>query len=278
MKYGIGITTRNRPHVLQTALKHFAEFPVSDCKFVVVDDNSDVDNSHVIDEFIATETYSPIVYRRSGERLGISKVKNACLASLHDCEHVFLFDDDCWPVSPDWAQNWVSINQANKIQHSMFNVGMQTLLDRNPAFKAVVQSCSVTGSGRESMVAYNNCFGVMLYFTREVLDVVGGYQTDTPALYGYEHAQMSKRIGDLKRFTANYHYWTPWIATELLYSVDISYCMLKIRPPIEPSWLDNFVSSVSPEEMAQAEANSVIMHDPRTYIPLVDPFHNPTQG
>lgn len=272
MKYGIGITTRNRPHVLNTALQHFSAFPVPDSVFVIVDDASELDNSDVIADFLSSETYPTVVVRKSPDRLGIAKAKNSCLGALRECEHVFLFDDDCWPIADGWAQTWADINMVNGIQHSMFNVGMQSLLDRNPAFRAAIQARSMVGTGQTSMVAYNNCFGVMLYFTRDVLDAVGGYATDTPTMYGYEHAQMSKRIGHLKRFTGEYHYWTPWIATDLLYSVDISYCMLKLRPPIDADWLDQFKSSVSAEEMGRAEENSILMNNPPTYIDLDDPF------
>lgn len=278
MKYGIGITTRNRPHVLDTALRHFARFATADCKIVIVDDASEVSNQEVLESFIDTGSFGTVITRVAPERIGIAKAKNACLGALSDCEHVFLFDDDCWPISKGWAETWVDINRSNKIEHSMFNVGMSNLLDKNPAFRAVVKAKETVGHGRKSMVAYNNCFGVMLYFTRRVLDRVGGYAVNTPALYGYEHAQISKRIGQTGEFTRGQWYWTPWVATDLIYSVDISYQMLKLKPPIDIDWLEAFTSSVSPSEMSQAESNSIIMKDPEIFIPLEDPFGPLTSG
>lgn len=271
---GIGITTRNRAYVLDTALQHFILNLPAESKLVVVDDASD--NQGEVVSLVNNISYQrpdcDIAVRLSSRRLGISNAKNACLSALSGCDHVFLFDDDCWPITPDWAEKWININRTNGIQHSMFNVGMGALLDRNPAFKAVVRARRTIGDSDTMMVSYSNCFGVMLYFTRECLNAVGGYDTETSVLYGYEHAQISQRIASFGHFTQNEHYWTPWIATDLIYSVDISYCMLKIEPPIFSPWLTTFTSSVTPEEMALAEENAFIMHRNEQYIPLIDPF------
>lgn len=268
MKYGIGITTRNRPHVLRTALEHFFTFPVSDARLVIIDDNSDVSNCEAVNPFLSSQAYEDVIYERSDERLGISRAKNACLRALRDCEHVFLFDDDCWPIANNWAEIWADINKVNEIHHSMFIIGMDALLDRNPALRAAVKPEALIGEGKTSMVAYDNCFGVMLYFTREVLDVIGGYDPSTPAPYGHEHAQISQRIGDLGEYTKGRRYWSLWVAIDLIYSVDISYCLLGMEPPISADWLSTFGSSVTPEEMAGAEQNLQILIEPQTFIPL----------
>ena len=267
MSIGIGITTRNRPECLEACLRHFKEFGYGD-KIVVIDDNSEL---RQVNKIVAESFGINVIYKFSNSRLGVSKAKNACLWELRDCEHVFLFDDDSWPQSHNWAETWIKINEANDVGHSMFNVTAEAELELNPAFRAVVRPVAEIGTNEMKMVAFSNCFGVMLYFNRKCLDVIGGFISDTPYLYGYEHAQISERAGSAG-FTQGHRYITPLIASELIYSIDITYCMLKILPYFNIDWIGNFRSSVTSEESSQAEKNSVIMSIKEIYSPLVDPF------
>ena len=267
MSIGIGITTRNRPECLEACLRHFVEFGHGD-RIVVIDDNSEV---WQVNKIVAESFGINVVYKFSDLRLGISKAKNACLWELRDCEHVFLFDDDAWPQCHDWAETWVKIKEENNVGHSMFNVTAEDLLELNPAFRAVVKPISSIGTDEMKMISFSNCFGVMLYFTRKCLDALGGYISDAPHLYGYEHAQISARA-NMAGFTQGYQYLAPLIASELIYSIDITYSMLKIAPPFDTRWIENFRSSVTLEESSQAEKNSVIMGVKEIYHPLVDPL------
>lgn len=264
---GIGITTRNRPECLEASLRHFKQFGYGD-KIVVIDDNSEL---WQVNKIIAESFGINVIYKFSNSRLGIAKAKNACLWELRDCENVFLFDDDAWPQCDNWAETWININDANNVGHSMFNVTAEALLELNPAFRAVVKPISSIGADEVKMVSFSNCFGVMLYFNRDCLNALGGFLSDTPYLYGYEHAQISERA-KIAGFTHGHQYITPSIASELIYSIDISYCMLKILPPLETRWIGNFRSSVTLEESSQAEKNSAIMGIKEVFHPLVNPF------
>ena len=264
MKYGIGITTRNRPECLEVCLRHFAKFGYGD-KIVVIDDNSEM---WQVNKIVAESFGINVIYKYSNLRLGVSKAKNACLWELRDCEHVFLFDDDAWPQCENWAETWVKINEANDVGHSMFNVTSDAELELNPAFRAVVRPIEEIGTDGTKMVAFSNCFGVMLYFNRKCLDTLGGYLNDTPHPYGYEHAQISMRA-NMAGFTQGHQYLTPAIASKLIYSIDITYCMLKITPPLDARWIGNFHSSVTLEESSQAGKNSAIMGIQEVYSPLV---------
>lgn len=266
-KYGVGITTMNRPATLEAALRHFKTFHNDDVQFVVVDDNS-LGNSN---ETISMEAgLQNLTYHKSPHRVGIAGTKNACLWELRECEHVFLFDDDCWPVTSGWADKWVRINQANGVGHSMFNIIDGVLLDRNTVFKKLMQVTGRIGSGENVMVAFSQCFGPFLYFSRECLDALGGYEPDTPTWWGYEHAQMSMRAFHAG-FTQGHHYLTPLNAQDMLYSVDLTYGMLKIPPPLNVFCLD-LGSSVPPEEKERGHLNSVLMERSSTvYVPLEAP-------
>lgn len=272
MKFGIGITTRNRPHVLQAALAHFSAYPVDNARIVIIDDASDLHSPSwaIVNSFSKT-TSMEVVHKTATSRLGITGAKNACLARLADCEHVFLFDDDAWPTAQNWAEKWVAINEANHVGHSMFNVASQPLLKRNLAFRASVSMVGKIGRHATAMVEFNNCFGVMLYFNRACLNAIGGYDISAPHVYGYEHAQVSMRA-NMAGFTQKKKYLTPACANELIYSVDISYCMLGLLPPLDVNWLSGFTSSVSVDESLQANMNSLLLHNPPIHIPLVDPL------
>lgn len=267
MSIGIGITTRNRPECLEACLRHFTEFGYGD-KVVVIDDNSEL---WQVNKIVAESFNINVIYKYSTSRLGVSKAKNACLWELRDYDHVFLFDDDTWPQCYNWAETWININEVNGVGHSMFNVTAAELLDLNPAFRAVVQPIASIGDNETKMVSFSNCFGVMLYFNRKCIDALGGYPNDAPHLYGYEHAQISKRA-NMAGFTRGHQYLTPAIASNLIYSIDITYCMLKILPFFDTRWIGNFRSSVTLEESSQAGKNSAIMDIKEIYSPLVPPL------
>ena len=267
MRYGVGITTRNRPQTLVAALRHFKAFPNQDIRYVIVDDASDGDETAQA----ARHSGLPnVTYYKAPHRIGISGTKNVCLWELQDCDHVFLFDDDCWPVSPDWADQWVDINEANGVGHSMFNIVDGLLLDRNTVFKQLMQVTGTLGEGATEMIAFTNCFGPFLYFSRACLNALGGYEPNTPTWWGYEHAQMSMRAFNAG-FTQNHRYLTPAHAQDMLYSVDLTYGMLKLLPPLEVDCLD-LGSSVSPEEKERGGENSVLLSRAETiYVPLEAP-------
>jgi glycosyltransferase involved in cell wall biosynthesis len=272
MRFGIGITTRNRPHVVASALEHFLAFPTADARYVIVDDASDdtCDVETVVRRF-SELTDAEVIYRKSPQRMGISNAKNACLAKFTDCEYVFLFDDDSWPIAEDWAEKWVAVNEINEIGHSMFNVVNPSLLSRNTGFNSLICISSKINRFRNTMVELTNSFGVVLYFTRPCLDALGGFDPATPHFYGFEHVQMSRRA-TAAGFTKGKTYLVPEIASTLIYSVDINYIMLRLLPPLETPWLSGFSSSVAATESQEAYLNIGILDSPPIHIPLVDPI------
>ena len=264
---GVGITTRNRPECLETSLRHFQRFGYGD-KIVVIDDNSELwrVNKTVIDNSCVD-----VKYKLSNTRLGIAKAKNACLAELQDCDHVFLFDDDAWPMADGWAQRWIDINKYNSIGHSMFGVDCDANEDVNKAFRAHIKEVARIGDFDHQMIAMSNCFGVLLYFNRECLDAIGGYDHSAQNVYGYEHAQVSERAGKAG-FTKGHKYICPAVSMELIYSVDLTYNWLKLEPPLPAEWLAIAKSSVTQDEADGHKKNSTIMDNLQIKIDLVDPF------
>lgn len=102
---------------------------------------------------------------------GIPESKNACLALLDDCSDIFLFDDDCYPKCHGWYDPYI-LSGWNHLCYT-FN---RPVVDRTP-----------------SITKYEKPSGCMLYIRREILDVVGGFDTEYKG-YAYEHVDYSQRI------------------------------------------------------------------------------------
>jgi GT2 family glycosyltransferase len=120
VKIGIGYTTRNRIDVLSLCLEEFSRHkPSCEYKFVVIDDNSDLVSVRDVEQnyLKMLEKYPFAEYYKNSERLGIAKSKNKCLSYLKDCDYIYLFDDDCFPISDDWYKFFISQSERTGIQH-----------------------------------------------------------------------------------------------------------------------------------------------------------------
>lgn len=177
---GIGMTTRNRPEILQQALTaHVRYLPPDTTALYVHDDGDGGDLSERIEprNWASGRTTVVTPPRRP---VGIAQAKNTLIRHLLDegCEHLFLFDDDTWPCAHGWERpfldhpeghlqyNWVESNEHN---------------------------ANLTELYRDAQtVAYDRSRGVLLYFHRSVLDRVGGM--DPAYQLGFEHVELSERI------------------------------------------------------------------------------------
>ena len=259
----IGITTRNRPEILDLSLKHFAHFQSSNTKYVVVEDHAFPYKA--CDEII--KKYSQeldITFIKSKKRLGIATAKNTCLHYLSEFNEVFLFDDDAWPMRNNWAESWIQTERANSVGHSMFIFG--------PPYK---ENCELNFSivatiGQEPhlMDAWNACMGVALHFSRQCLNEIGGYDSYSAlSNYGYEHAQISVRSAQAG-FTKGHRYLAPRNIKDLIYSVDITHNIFHIPVPLTGKMIPGFHSSVSAVEIDNARKNAQMMENPKIKIPI----------
>lgn len=112
---------------------------------------------------------------------GISKAKNMCLALLDDCEHIFLFDDDCYPIVENWFMPYIN----SKELHLSYTFGR----------KIINQSGILT--------EYELPCGCMLYLNKICLDIIGGFDTDFEE-YSYEHVNYSQRAYNAELTSAKY--------------------------------------------------------------------------
>ncbi|WP_249417205.1 TipJ family phage tail tip protein [Citrobacter freundii] len=90
-RIGIAITTHNRADVLKRAIEQHQKHLPAGALVVVVDDGSKP----------AAIAPDGVQLLRHETSLGIVASKNASLSALMDagCEHLFLWDDDAWPIA-----------------------------------------------------------------------------------------------------------------------------------------------------------------------------------
>ena len=157
---GIGVTTRNRKDLCMDTVERIRQM-TPNATVVVVDDAS-------IDP--------PPSDFRYEYNVGIARAKNKCLELLEGHDHVFLFDDDVYPTSTDWYEPYV----RSPYPHLMYIFSYRRRSNRKLWHD----------KGHRAFEAPRGC---MLYFKREALDTVGGFDL-RHGLYGYEHVELSRRI------------------------------------------------------------------------------------
>lgn len=190
---GVGITTHNRQALAASTLARIKELTPG-AHIVVVDDASQP-RVRISD----AEVY------RFDKNVGIARAKNKCLELLSDCDHIFLFDDDTYPLAPGWTEPYVTSPE----HHLMY------------LFEAWASGTPV---GDDAIVytdanhrAHNHARGCMLYVDRLVLDTVGGMDVRFGMAMN-EHLDWSMRIHNAGLTT--FRYMDVLGSEQLIYSMD----------------------------------------------------------
>ncbi|WP_312804211.1 glycosyltransferase family 2 protein [Atlantibacter hermannii] len=172
-RIGIAITTHNRPDVLNQAIEQHLKHLPAGALVVVVDDGS----------MPAAVVPDGIRLIRHEISLGIVTSKNASLEALMDagCEHLFLWDDDAWPIADNWHQPYIDSPEPHLAYQFLDLSGPRKLHDLSVLYRD------------EQHVAYTGQRGVMLYYHSSAIEQVGGFDP----VYGrgmYEHSDLALRI------------------------------------------------------------------------------------
>lgn len=173
LRVGIAITTHQRPEVLKRAIdQHMKHLPAG-ALVVVVDDGSSP----------GAVVPSGVQLLRHDKSLGIVASKNASLSVLMEagCEHLFLWDDDAWPIADDWHQPYIEPQEPHLAYQFLDLAGRNKLNDLAVLYRD------------ERHVAYTGQRGVMLYYHRSAIEKLGGFDS----VYGrgmYEHSDFALRI------------------------------------------------------------------------------------
>lgn len=172
-RIGIAISTHNRHEVLQQALEHQLKHLPAGALVVVVDDGS----------AIPVTVLDGVMVIRCEDSRGIVAAKNASLEALigAGCEHLFLWDDDAWPVAGGWERPYIESPEPHlAYQFQDFATG-QKLNDIAVLYRD------------DKHIAYTGQRGVMLYYHRSAIKKVGGF--DPVYQRGmYEHSDLALRI------------------------------------------------------------------------------------
>ncbi|AWH14492.1 glycosyltransferase [Mycobacterium phage TChen] len=164
---GVGVTTRNRRDVAEHTIERIRRHTPA-ARIVIVDDASD-------------EPF-PDATHRFEERAGIARAKNKCMELLAGCEHIFLFDDDCYPIVDDWHQPYIDSPEP----HLMYQ-----FLDWADKSKQLNDVTKIFDDGTH--FALTGARGCMIYVHRTVIDTVGGLDPEYGG-WGWEHPSWSDRI------------------------------------------------------------------------------------
>lgn len=172
-RIGIAITTHNRPEVLKQAIEQHLKHLPAGALVVVVDDGSKP----------AAVAPDGIRLIRHETSLGIVASKNASLEALMDagCEHLFLWDDDAWPIADNWHQPYFDSPEPHLAYQFLDLAGPRKINDMTVLYRD------------KKHIAYTGQRGVMLYYHRSAIQKVGGFDP----VYGrgmYEHPDLALRI------------------------------------------------------------------------------------
>lgn len=149
-KIGIGVTTFNRPHCIekwQSMVNNFTP------------DMSNV-KIHIAEDSIQ-------------DRKGVAARKNECLRSLIECDYVFLFDDDCYPIKEGWVDFFA-------------NSGHEHLLFADPNNHVLEKRAG-------NLMIFSNSSGVFMFLTKSAIQRVGAFDEQFSP-FGFEHIDYSNRI------------------------------------------------------------------------------------
>lgn len=138
-------------------------------------------------------------------RRGPAYSRNEVLHQLYEegCDYFFLFDDDCYPVMPGWAEYFIAQHEASGLD----------FLGLPEVFKS-----PFTGSVGE--IGFWGLFGAVGCFsfqTRRMIDSIG-YYNEAYHTYGYEDAGRNLRA---LRAMGLQHYPSPIRASAYIHSQDV---------------------------------------------------------
>lgn len=172
MKIGIGILTYNRIEHLELCKNQIAKYSPFEYELEIQDDSFD--------------------------RKGVAYRTNKLINLLKDCDHIFIFNDDCFPIKDGWQDVYINTG-FNHLLYFRENSDIEKMK---------------TVSGVD---LFSNCGGCLMYITKEVVEKVGYLHSDY-GMYGYEHAGYSMRIH--KAELIPHPFCVPCEAGEYIYAMD----------------------------------------------------------
>lgn len=187
----IGVTSYDRPDALGDCLTAVLQCAPRRSLIVVSDDGSTKPEVHEILDHAEREM-GMLVLR--GEHANVATSKNRLLAEFLNTEarHLFLVEDDMAPRDPKAFRSYIKASERWGMQHSMFaHAG-----DRNSQV-----------DGDHAFTYHYECVGSWVYYSRAVIEHVGGF--DTAFDNCWEHVVHSMLIADTGLFMPDAG-WRRW--------------------------------------------------------------------
>lgn len=172
-KIGVGVITYKRPECLKLFLEQLE----------------------------LNKPYYEYVLHVEEDNTSIAKAKNACLHDLfevNNCDYVFLFEDDCFPV----AKWWDLIFLRSGREYSLYMDGRY--------------SCFAS-DGSDIAKYYEDCSGVFMFLSKNIFEKTG-YFNESYENNGLEHIGHSDR---LKRACGEGGYACLTNTDKFIYSLDL---------------------------------------------------------
>lgn len=139
------------------------------------------------------------------DRRGVPYARNECLKTLYDagCDYIFLFDDDAYPIDPDWQSKLIDLHMISDL--GLFSY--PTSQDK-PFFPG------------EHISFHQWNFGPFMSITRKMMDAIGYFNSEY-VQYGFEdiaYICRARRSGLNGPGTADP---TPTAIFDLIYAEDV---------------------------------------------------------
>lgn len=166
-RIGVAISTQNRREILEESVLQWLKHKPNDCEIVVVDDASE----DPVPDYLGVKVV------RNNLRLGIAMTKNRGIEELMNlgCEHLFLADDDVYPIRSDWWKPYVESRERH-LSYQWPRGSRWRVLHRD---------------SNHFSISFPR--GVMLYADKKVIESVGGFDPSF-GRWGGEHVEWSRRI------------------------------------------------------------------------------------
>lgn len=191
LRAGVGICTRNRPECLQGVLRKLVQYGLEGpirYDIFVADDGSEDEGQLEFLSSLPPEAWNS----DDRERVGVAKNKNRILRRFRDYDFQIIFEDDAFPIHKDWLAVHIEVSQLSQIHHFNF-IPHSVPAHVGDTYKTTAWPLE---NGEVIHVAQTqNITGVFLFYTRRVLEVLGGFDKRF-GLWGFEHVEFSDRIRD----------------------------------------------------------------------------------
>jgi hypothetical protein len=185
-KFAIAFSTYKRPALMVETLHALQMFTTSPrVVSIAIDDASHADRV-VIEESTPYKAEANIELISMQDRCGIARTKNVALRSILErstTEHIIVMEDDVRPVKFGWEDVLIETARVNEQKHLLY-------LPSRGIYGPVIKT---EGQMHRSIQWKPMCSGLIMYFTRGLLENIGLFEERFPAPYGWEHNEMTAR-------------------------------------------------------------------------------------